>query len=460
MAFCINCGQALSEEAKFCVACGTATMQSNTTTQRKIVFEGSIHKCPSCGEVVSTFLTNCPACGFEFNSKTVNSSLANFIDEINECDRLIANTPMTNKKGWASWSKTKRILWVILNLFTFGIPLIIYLYVKVISTVISLARYDSTPKLTPHEKRKASLIENFPFPNERESILEALLFVKAKISFLASEKVNQKNAYWTRLWSAKAEQLYQKAEIMFHGDRTANDAYKEIIVWKERVARTVKHKAVAYTIILIVAILAWGIRNGSFEDIVLGNSVLVIPETELSTLMPQIEEGKGEIAINNSSYFKVNYYSISVDEFEKYKLMCKDAGFIIDCESDGSLFDAFNEDGYNIQVRYYDKKMDVTVADKIDMRKIIWPDSKIASLLPIPKSDYGNLSSSSDTCVLVYIGNTTIDGFNEYVYACMEKGFDNDVSRSAFHFHADNDEGYGVIVEYRGYNTMFIRIDD
>lgn len=216
MAFCINCGQDLAEGAKFCASCGKA-VDSNSTYQRKTVYDGVIHKCPNCGEVLSSFLTNCPACGFEFNSKKVNFSLKEFIEEINECDRKIANNPLPAKTGWSSWSKAKRIFWVILNVIFFGLPLIIYLYVKVLSIILPLVRYGSTPKLTADEKRKVSLIENFPFPNERESILEALLFVKAKVSFLASEKIDRKNAYWIRLWSAKASQLYQKAEMMFKG---------------------------------------------------------------------------------------------------------------------------------------------------------------------------------------------------------------------------------------------------
>ena len=40
--------------------------------------------------------------------------------------------------------------------------------------------------------------------------------------------------------------------------------------------------------------------------------------------------------------------------------------------------------------------MHITVSDKLDMRTIIWPNNVLAELLPVPKSDYGNISSSSD----------------------------------------------------------------
>lgn len=235
--FCSSCGTKLDPNAKFCKGCGVAVDVPNNN-QRQQEWAGKIVKCPSCGEDIPSFTAICPACGHEFNSAKVSSSLKDFIDNINECDRLIANNPHPGpKSGWSSWSTIKRIFWVILNILFLGLPLIIYLYVKLFSIIIPLARYDSTPKLTADEKRKASLIENFPFPNERESILEALLFVKAKISFLASEKIDKKNAYWIRLWSAKASQLYQKAEMMFKGDKVANEAYLEISAQKERVKK-------------------------------------------------------------------------------------------------------------------------------------------------------------------------------------------------------------------------------
>ena len=261
MAFCINCGQELVEGAKFCAGCGTAVNNSDSATQRKTVYDGVLHKCPNCGEVLSSFLANCPACGFEFNNKKVNASLTAFIEEINECDRQIAKNPSPAKTGWPSWGTMKRIFWVILNIFFCGIPLIIYLYVKLFSIIIPLARYCSTPKLTADEKRKVSLIENFSFPNEREAILESLLFVRAKVSFLASEKIDRKNAYWIRVWSAKASQLYQKAEMMFKGDIAANEAYREIIAQKKRVAKTVKIKAIIYTVVMVAIIIFLLVRN-------------------------------------------------------------------------------------------------------------------------------------------------------------------------------------------------------
>lgn len=455
MAFCSNCGQQLDDKATFCSACGASRhiQQTENENKRKTVYEGEIRKCPNCGEVIDAFTAKCPACGFELNSKKVSSVLQDFIKEINECEKTIANSPNAGKSGWASWSKSKRFWWVVLNLFFLCIPLVIYL-------ALPLVTVKSTPKLTAEEKRMASLIENFPFPNDRESILSALVFAKEKIDFISKETINRKTAYWMRLWCAKAEQLKQKADLLFPNDSIVRDSYNEITADENRVNKLIKIKAIVGLVLLIAAIIFFFVRNGTFDDLKVANTVVEIPETELSVLMPQIEDGKGEIVTNNEEYFTVNYVGISDAEFEAYKKECKDKGFTIDCKNTGSLFDAYNEDGYNIRITYSNSQMHITVTDDLEMRTIVWPNSKVADLIPKPDSDYGNIYSSSDACLIIYIGNTTIDNYAEYVNECIKKGFDQDMSQTDEHYHADNKDGYHVQVEYRGFNTIFIRVDD
>lgn len=64
-------------------------------------------------------------------------------------------------------------------------------------------------------------------------MLEALLFAKSKIAFLASDKLDEKNIYWFRLWYTKSVQLYQKANILLTGDSIANTAYEDIVASKK-----------------------------------------------------------------------------------------------------------------------------------------------------------------------------------------------------------------------------------
>jgi hypothetical protein len=463
MPFCYNCGQKIDANAKFCSGCGakiavqtsnnTANNTTSNTRERRTVYEWEIRKCPNCGGNIDTFIARCPACGFQLNNKKVSAVLQNFINQINECERNIENSSTAGKNGWQSWGKGERFWWIVLNILMVCIPLAIYL-------AIPLLMVKSTPKLSREEKRLASLVENFPFPNDRESILSVLVFVKDKIDYISKETINRKNAYWMRLWCTQAEHLKQKADMLFPNDPIVRDSYNEILADECRVNKILKIKSIVGLVLLVGAIIFFFVRNGTFEHIKKVNTVVEIPETELSVLMPQIEGGKGEVVTNNSEYFSVTYFGISESEFERYKNECKENGFTIDCESSGSLFDAYNEEGYNIEITYYSSEMHITVTDDLEMRTIVWPDSEVADMLPVPDSDYGYISSSSDSCLTIYVGNVTIDDYADYVNECIKKGFDQDMSQTDDYYYADNKDGYHVQVEYSGFNTVFIRIDD
>ena len=87
--FCPYCGTKLDKGARFCKNCGEAVVDNmqgqrsskrekplgGNPTERKIVYEGYIHKCPSCGEVLNSFLTVCPSCGHEIRDVKSSTSV-------------------------------------------------------------------------------------------------------------------------------------------------------------------------------------------------------------------------------------------------------------------------------------------------------------------------------------------------------------------------------------------------
>ena len=87
--FCPYCGTKLDEGARFCKNCGEAICgdaqemhrasneraYTGNPTERKTVYEGYIHKCPNCGEVMESFLTVCPTCGYEIRDVRSASSV-------------------------------------------------------------------------------------------------------------------------------------------------------------------------------------------------------------------------------------------------------------------------------------------------------------------------------------------------------------------------------------------------
>ena len=105
MSFCSNCGQQLSDGAKFCANCGTAVVSTaKANNSRKVVNDGALHKCPNCGELLSSFVSMCPSCGYELRNTTSGSAIKEFASKIElaETDeqriRLIRNFTIPNTK--------------------------------------------------------------------------------------------------------------------------------------------------------------------------------------------------------------------------------------------------------------------------------------------------------------------------------------------------------------------------
>lgn len=102
MPFCTNCGAEITEGDKFCTKCGAAN--NRTGNERKSFYDGSIHKCPNCGETLASFSSVCPSCGYEIQGKTAADSVQSFYRDLNRAqtteqkDHMIRNFPIPNTK--------------------------------------------------------------------------------------------------------------------------------------------------------------------------------------------------------------------------------------------------------------------------------------------------------------------------------------------------------------------------
>ncbi len=76
MAFCSSCGAEIKDNSKFCSECGIAISQSEG--KRKTEFEGTIHKCPNCGETLNAFAVTCFSCGYELREATTSTAVQEF----------------------------------------------------------------------------------------------------------------------------------------------------------------------------------------------------------------------------------------------------------------------------------------------------------------------------------------------------------------------------------------------
>lgn len=106
MAFCRNCGHRLEDSSKFCFECGTKAniQESSQDEPRKVAYDGEIHKCPNCGEVIDSFVTVCPACGYELRGSSAASAIKEFSAKLNSATteyqkaNIIRSFPIPNTK--------------------------------------------------------------------------------------------------------------------------------------------------------------------------------------------------------------------------------------------------------------------------------------------------------------------------------------------------------------------------
>lgn len=209
----------------------------------------------------------------------------------------------------------------------------------------------------------ASLIENFLFPNDRESILSALVFVKEKIDFISKETINRKNAYWVRLWCAKAEQLKQKADMMFPNDTIVRDSYNEISANENRVNKVIKIKAIGGLVVLVAAIIFLVVRYGDNIGITNNKDYDATFEWQTTGLfaeLPEPDSHSGKIVMETEQQINFELYNISEDDFNAYVKKCRDDGFTKEVTKTDGVFYATDEDGYDLNL-FYDAKKDVLV---------------------------------------------------------------------------------------------------
>lgn len=202
MSFCSNCGNKIENEDKFCSNCGTPIKENNSEKKREIVFEGTIHKCPNCGEVLNSFVTNCPACGYELRSLKNLSAVAELASKLEEIENSREEETEADKRRRAFYG-------------------------------------DVGVGLSKTDEQKISLIRNFPIPNTKEDLYEFLILSKSNIDIGVYEiaRVNSARYAISEAWKSKFEQAYLKAKILLKND----DRMVEINTMHEAINKSINN---------------------------------------------------------------------------------------------------------------------------------------------------------------------------------------------------------------------------
>ena len=176
MVYCSKCGKQLIESAKYCYECGAKIITSETekNTSRKVGYEREIHKCPSYGDILDSFVYICKFFGYE----------------------------LRRVKGCDSIKKFKE----------------------------SFEKIDSVDK-------KIDLIKTYFIPNTKEDIREFMILALSNIdpeAYNSSEEIT-KEIRLSDAWISKFDEAYQKAKIVFDDISEVKEFYEEYIEKKKKI---------------------------------------------------------------------------------------------------------------------------------------------------------------------------------------------------------------------------------
>ena len=281
MIFCMNCGKQLPDEAKFCDSCGTATGQVSKQTDRKIEYEGEIHKCPNCGDIIDAYEAVCEACGYEIRGRKASNSIRELADKIQEIEKTRTKTRHNPLKT-----------------LYFG---------------------QST---TDTDKKIISLISSFPIPNSKEDLYEFIVLSHSNINVDVYDtggnqfKENDARLAISNAWKAKLEQAYQKAKLVFAGDSRMND----IQIMYDEVHKSIKKarwrtwKILGISFAVVIGIEAIMIASMSFSDSNSEKKEVARLEALVEEIEIALEEGDYKYALMNADNLHYTEYDVDLEK--------------------------------------------------------------------------------------------------------------------------------------------------
>lgn len=181
-------------------------------------------------------------------------------------------------------------------------------------------------------------------------------------------------------------------------------------------------------------------------------------EVELCERLPKPESNVGTIISNDSDNLNLHVERTSKGDYNAYIEECQSMGYTVESEKTGDNYTAFDEEGYGLDLSYIGETMYIDLNAPIEMGILNWPKSEIASLLPIPKSSVGKVSTDTADGCYIYVGETSMDDFNAYAGECSDNGFFVDYERSDKFYNAKDENGNKLSLSYQGNNVMVIQI--
>lgn len=222
--------------------------------------------------------------------------------------------------------------------------------------------------------------------------------------------------------------------------------------------KTKRIPKIAVVLIAIFAVLGIGLMLPDYGDA----ETFQWTDIELNNILPIPDSLFGKIMSNSEDYLSLYVYKTEEADYETYIEKCIEFGYTVDEETSGYSYDAYNANGYHMSLYYDDsnEKMHINVEESETYGEILWPETGIAQLLPVPVSVAGEITLDDETGFHAYVSGTPIESFRDYITSCTGAGFTVEPSEQERSYSAENEEGYRLHVEYKRNNVIYIQLDE
>ena len=183
------------------------------------------------------------------------------------------------------------------------------------------------------------------------------------------------------------------------------------------------------------------------------------PERGLARSIP-IPEGSITIDTDSEEIFRANIRNKTDSCFKSYIDQSRSFGFIIDSAETERQYRAFNSEGMELQIECTEKGFTVTLHAPRVLHSFIWPTAAERVGLPSIGSEFGEIDWENGNSFYLYVGDVTKDSFTKYIDKCKEAGFKYGISQYDDYFEAENADEYILCLQYEGYNTVYISLEE
>lgn len=228
--YCPFCGTKLDKGARFCKNCGEAIIGTQQTYQeseyrnsysenpsvRRTVYEGDIHKCPNCGQILRSFELSCPACGYEFRDTKASNAVKEFALKL---EAIESKREYEKPHGF-------------------------------------FAAADAQQRVSKTDEQKISLIKSFSVPNSKEDMLEFMILATSSMDMdtydATNTNISKSEKEINAAWYSKVKQVYEKAKRSYSTD----SVFAEIRALYDNCNEEIK-KAKKKCVIKLILMFGW-----------------------------------------------------------------------------------------------------------------------------------------------------------------------------------------------------------